>query len=311
MRITNAMISSTYLKNLNTNLTALNKYSAQLATGRRITKLSDDPVGVLGSMQARVKLSRLAQYQSNVETAQDWLTETETSLTELNSILKTAYERTNEASSDTLSDSDRQAIAEEIGQLRDQVLNLANSKISNKYIFGGYNTSTSPFKVDEATGKLLYNGLDVSLETPALLAEKEQNISFEIGYDMTMEISMNGLELLGSGDSNIYNILNELYNALESGSSGKSISPYIEQVQSAQEDVLSRLAEVGGKTNRLDLIENRYAEDKLNYTEIKSKVEDTDQAEAIMQYKMAEAVYLFALQVGSNIIQPTLVDYLN
>lgn len=311
MRITNAMISSTYLRNLNTNLTTLDKYSSQLATGKRITKLSDDPVGVLGSMQARVKLSRLAQYQSNVGTAQDWMTETETSLTELNKILKTAYERTLEASSDTLNDSDRHAIAEEIGQLRDHVLNVANSKISNKYIFGGYNTSTSPFKLDEATGKLFYNGLDVSTETPALLAEKEQNISFEIGYDMTMEISMNGLELLGSGDSNIYNILDELYNALESGSSGKSISPYIEQVQSAQEDVLSRLAEVGGKTNRLDLIENRYAEDEINYAEIKSKVEDTDQAEAIMQYKMAESVYLLALQVGSNIIQPTLVDYLN
>jgi flagellar hook-associated protein 3 FlgL len=61
----------------------------------------------------------------------------------------------------------------------------------------------------------------------------------------------------------------------------------------------------------LDLIENRYSEDKLNFTEIKSKVEDVDEAEAIMQYKMAEATYLYALQIGSNIIQPTLVEYLN
>ena len=74
---------------------------------------------------------------------------------------------------------------------------------------------------------------------------------------------------------------------------------------------LRRLRSVRGITNRLDLISNRYEEDKLNYKEMQSRVEDVDQAEAITQYKTASAVYLFALQIGSNIVKPSLVDYLN
>ncbi len=310
MRITNNMVTNSYLKNLNNNLTSVDKYQAQLSTGKRLTRLSDDPVGILSSMQIRVRLSRLEQFQKNVETAGDWLTQTESSLKELNNILQTAYERSIQAGNDPLEDSDRQAIAEELKQLRDQVLTIGNTKVTNKYIFGGYNTSSEPFSVDDTTGNILYNGLDVTVNTPQLQAEAEQNINFEIGYDMNMEVFTNGIQLLGSGDSNIYNLINGLCNALETGTT-QDISGYIPKIQAAQEDVLSYTAEMGARTNRLKLIENRYAEDELNFTEIKSKVEDVDVAEAIMQYKMAEATYLYALQIGSNIIQPTLVEYLN
>ena len=45
MRITNAMMTGSYLKNLNMNLTSVDKYQTQVTTGKRITRISDDPVG--------------------------------------------------------------------------------------------------------------------------------------------------------------------------------------------------------------------------------------------------------------------------
>jgi flagellar hook-associated protein 3 FlgL len=234
MRITNNMVSNSYLKNLNMNLTSVDKYQNQLSTGKRLTRLSDDPVGILSSMQIRVRLNRLEQYQKNVDTAGDWLTQTESSLKELDSILQTAYERAVQASTDTLEETDRLAIAEELKQLRDQVLAVGNTKVTNKYIFGGYNTSTEPFSLG-ATGNILYNGLDVSVDTPQLQAEAEQNISFEIGYDMNMEVFTNGLQLLGSGDSNIYNLINGMCEALESGNT-QDISDYIPKLQPVGSD---------------------------------------------------------------------------
>ena len=47
------------------------------------------------------------------------------------------------------------------------------------------------------------------------------------------------------------------------------------------------------------------------YAELQSNIEDVDQAEAIMSYKMAEAIYTASLQIGSNIIQASLVNFLN
>jgi len=70
------------------------------------------------------------------------------------------------------------------------------------------------------------------------------------------------------------------------------------------------MAEIGGRQNRLDMMNTRFEQDTINYTQMKSDVEDLDQAEAIMNYSMAEAVYRAALSVGGRILQPTLVDFL-
>ena len=127
------------------------------------------------------------------------MTQSESSLMELNKILQTAYERAMQASTDVTDDTDKQAIAAEVREMRDQVLSVGNSKVSNKYVFGGYNTSSAPFTVDETTGALKYNGLDVSASSAALADEAEQHIGFEIGFDMTIDVSTNGLELIGAG----------------------------------------------------------------------------------------------------------------
>ena len=91
---------------------------------------------------------------------------------------------------------------------------------------------------------------------------------------------------------------------------GESVGEYIGKIKDAQEHILSLVSEVGGRTNRLDFIISRYETDEINYMDIKSKVEDIDQAEVIMYFKMQEAVYRSALSVGARVIQPALVDFL-
>lgn len=314
MRITNTMMTNNYLRNLNNNMTKLDKYYYQMATGRRITKLSDDPTGVLYSMQARVRLYRNEQYQENVDVAQTWLTQAETSMMELNKVVVTAYESLIQGANDYLSESDKQAIGELIGQLRDHVADLGNSKINDRYVFGGYNTVQAPFVVD-ANGKLLYNGLDLTDVTDpanlqAITEEDEQVIQLEIGFGIKFDIATPGTKFMGTGDKNIYNTLDELYNLLQTDATHDDLSPYITRLQDAQQEVLSEIADLGGRTNRLDLVTSRYEDEFINYTDMKSQVEDAEYADVIMQYKMTEALYLSSLQVGSRILQPSLLDYL-
>lgn len=310
MRVTTSMMTSSFLTNLNNNLSAMQTYQNQLATGKRITKLSDDPVGVLGSMNARVKLARLEQYQDNVSSVKDILKQTETALKEINKMLQTGYERAVQVTSDTYEPEDRDAAAAEMAQLKDHILKLGNTKVSNQYIFGGYNSNKEPFTLD-ASGNLLYNGLDVRVDNAALQAQLSQNISVELGYDMTMTATINGLQLLGYGSNNIYNLFDEFTTALSNGASSEDLGKFMTRFQSAQSEIMAQIAEVGARDNRLTMMQTRYEDDDINFSEIKSKVEDVDQAETIMRYKMAESVYLFALKVGANIIQPSLVDYLN
>ncbi len=310
MRVTNSMLLSNYLRNINGNLNSVGDMQQQMATGKRINKISDDPIGAISSMQVRTKLYRTEQYQKNVDKALSWLDETESSVLELNEVLKSAYETAVNQATGTMDPQDRAAAAELIGQLRDHLVTVGNAKSGDKYIFGGYNVTNAPFQVD-ASGDILYNGIDLTDGTdPTLTDMADDSINFSVGFNMTLGISINGAQLFGTGDDNLYTLLDDYYNALNSDASTDELSGYITKIQDAQGNVLSIEAEIGGKTNRLELIQNRFEDDILTYTDRKSKIEDVDEADAIMNYKMAETVYQASLQIGSDIIQLSLVDFL-
>ncbi len=310
MRVTNSMLLSNYLKNINNNLGSVGDMQQQMATGKRINKISDDPIGAISSMQIRTKLYKTEQYQKNVDKAISWLDETESSVLELNEVLKSAYETAVNQSTGTMDPKDKAAAAELIGQLRDHLMTIGNAKSGDKYIFGGYNVTNAPFEVD-ASGNILYNGVDLTDEANATLVDMaDDSINYSVGFNITLGISINGAKLFGTGDDNLYTVLDNFYNALNSDASPDELSGYITKIQDAQSNVLSIEAEIGGKTNRLELIQNRFEDDVLTYTDRKSKIEDVDEADAIMNYKMAEMVYQASLQVGSDIIQLSLMDFL-
>lgn len=171
MRITTNMMMNRYLYNLNGNLNRLSKYVEQETTGKAINNISDDPVGVTKSLLARNRLSGTGRYQDNVKTSKDWLTEEDSSLSELNKVVQAAYEDAVGASAGTLSPDELSAMAEEVRQLRDEALSTGNATMGNSYLFAGYSTTgisggKPPFSVD-ASGDIYYNGINMSNEASA------------------------------------------------------------------------------------------------------------------------------------------------
>ncbi len=75
--------------------------------------------------------------------------------------------------------------------------------------------------------------------------------------------------------------------------------------------VLTVMGELGGKTNRIEFILSRVEENEITFTSLLSKVQDVDMAEAIMYFKNLENIYRASLSVGSKVIQPSLVDFIN
>ncbi len=318
MRITNQMISNNYMVDLNRSMNRMDKLYQEMTSGKKISKLSDDPVGMINSLAARSKLARLDIYDSNITTCRAWLTDTETAMSDLNDTLKTAYEQAVDASSGTKGPAEKKAIASYIAQLIDHAVGVGNSSFGDKYIFAGYNTTEKPFAFDMATGVLTYNGKDVNSMLPLddstpdadRDAESGQAMKFEIGFGVTMEANVTGLQLFGSGPDNTVANLYGLYQSLMNDEGTSQIMQWGAKLQSSQQDTLSNMADVGGRQNRLDLITNRYDAERINYRQMQSDAEDVDEEEVIMYFKMAEAVYQAALAAGSRIIQPTLMDYL-
>ncbi len=311
MRVTNSMMISSFLSNLNRNTTMMSIYQDQLSSGKRINRLSDDPIGIMAVLDSRSKLSKLTQHNSSIDDGISWLEQSETSIREINDVLGTIYEKTVSGSNGTLADTDRQAIGALIGELKEHIVQLGNSTYGGRYIFGGYNTTQPPFVLD-AGGNLLYNGIDLAdSATPAatITALGNQNIAYSTGTNLTTNISVNGVQLMGTGANNLFDIIKNLENALNTGTDA-DVEPFIGQVQRKQQDILSLLADIGGRHNRLNLMSESNDDNEISYTAALTKVEDVDQAYVTMQFKMAEAIYRASLSVGAKVVQPTLLDFL-
>ncbi len=311
MRITNNMMMNSFMTNLNYNMNVMSKYQNQLSSNKRINKLSDDPIGIMSTLDAKAKLRKLDMHGNTIGDAQSWLKQTETSLREMNEMLVKAYENTVTASNGSMSADDKEATAEIVEQIRQHLVQLGNSTYGGRFIFGGYNTTSEPFTYD-ASGNLLYNGTNlVTATTTEASALQAQTIQYSTGINVITTVSVNGVDIMGTGENNLNKILSDLVSALRSDAGSSTISSFINKLQNKQQDTLSLLADVGGRINRLDMMEASNADNEINYTEILSKVEDIDQAEVTMQFKMAEAIYRSALAVGARVISPTLLDFMS
>lgn len=310
MRVTESMISASYLKDLNRNLTGISRYQEQLATNKRINKPSDDPVGIISSLSVRSSLRKLEQYNRNVDDAQSWLTQSETAVMDINEVVSSAYELALQSASGTQSATEKKAIATELSELRNYLVELGNTKLGDKYIFGGYNTTTAPFAKSGAD--VLYQGVSLETATAAeITALQSQSIEFEIGSSTSISVGLNGVGLMGSGSDNLIVVMDSLISDLNSNADPATLAGHATRLQGKQDDILTLAADIGGRYNRLDLLSNRYAEDGFNYENLQASIEDIDTAEIITRLKLAETVYEAALSIGSRVIQPNLTDFLS
>ena len=80
MRITQAMMSDRFLRNLQRNQRRLTQYQTELASGKRLHRPSDDPAATARALELRGMCSANLQYQANAEDGRNWLMHTERAL---------------------------------------------------------------------------------------------------------------------------------------------------------------------------------------------------------------------------------------
>lgn len=146
--------------------TMLNQQSAlaatqnQVTTGVRINVASDDPAGAGQVVSLNHVIAANAQYSTNIDSATTRLNTEASTLSSVNSVLDTARTLALQAVNGTLADSDRKSIASQLSQIRDQLVQLANTSDSNgNALFAGTSTTHAPFQVG-ANGVVSYAGND-------------------------------------------------------------------------------------------------------------------------------------------------------
>lgn len=157
IRITQGILFRQARADIQIGLRGITDLQQQIATGRRVNRPSDDPAAALRILPLTAELRDLDQLTENVQLARETLNTGSASLEEASSIMQRVQELVIQASNATLSGSDRESIAEEVDQLLQQMVSIANSQRAGRFLFGGTTTDRPPFELVNENGSTSVN----------------------------------------------------------------------------------------------------------------------------------------------------------
>ena len=299
MRVTDRILSSNFITNLNFSSERLYEAETRVLTNKRVNRASDNPVDALSSMTIRTKLSEIEQYQRNINRSSSMLETTEGVVSELSDIFQRLSTLTVQGASDGYGPNDKQSIAGEVNQLLEEVLNLANSRSEFVYIFAGTDNDSAPYQaVRDESGEII----DVTTTGSG------GAINGLIGENITIKTNVNGEDLFEKGE-NLFQAIIQVRDHLREDDT-TLLNDDINHINDAAEKIYNTQASIGSRLNRIYSAESRAENDVITYTEYLSDAEDIDASEAIMDYQMELLTLQASLQAGSMLFEYKLVDFL-
>jgi flagellar hook-associated protein 3 FlgL len=341
MRISTNMFHNQGVSSIQKHQNAVVDLQLQLSTGKRVNAASDDPVATNQIHSLNRTMSTIDQYAKNGEYAKSQLVLEETAIEDVTNTLQRARQLTIQMLSGTYTPTDRQAAANEIGQLIEQTKNMMNYRNSEgELIFAGSSVNAELAFVDDVNnhGYFAYIGSNNSVNPPAtppatLPLDQQANFGsrfVQIGFDADnrlkpddagdpsrVRISDSGNKVFniaastvftGSPDQNILNVMVELKNALDAG-----LEPPagIAADLAAGIDQLSKVrAEIGGRQNRIESQYDAGQTFKIALEERRMNLEDMDLVQGITDLTKNQNALQMAQQVFTRVQGMTLFDYL-
>lgn len=286
------------------------RLSEQILTGKKIRRASDDPIAAKALSAFKENLGRSDQYLRNINYADRSWRQIESSISQVNDLMIRARDLAIQANSSSLGDEGREAIAEEIAQLSQQLLSIANARIGREYIFAGQATTTEPFVLD----------VNFPNATPAATFSGSTDLkNVQIGESQIFETQIRMDEiLLGDGNPGSVDIFQSLANleiALRANNiddnDPASVGQAIEDLNLGLDRVQRELSNVGGKTNRLENAKRSLEDHRVLTEEFVENLQAVDLGEVINEFKRSETALQATIGVAGQVLGvQSLMDFL-
>ncbi len=327
MRITQNSLTRSYLRNLNRNLSNLAKSNERLTSERRYNLVSENTSDAARAYTVRDELWSNEQFLTNIRDAKGELSSAESNMMSVSDILKSVQEQVIHGITGTTSPEQREILASSIDNLKEEVLQLANAKYGDKYLFSASNNDTPPFSI--VNGELQFNGVKVDTTNDPALFNENNSVYLDIGLGLTMvgsnvdtksafKISTSGVDVLGYGSTvingetipnNLISMMNKIADDLRTGNVN-SVGKTMEHLKAKTKDLLISITDIGNRDNFLDHNANRIESDILNLKAAQKKLEGVSLEEESIYNKSYDMAWMVTLQLGSKIIPPSIFDFM-
>lgn len=294
-RTTNVALNNTVLRDNQRTLARLGTYQEQLSSGKRINRVSDDPVQARTALRYRAESVQIDKYIDNIAKGGAFMDAADSAFSEMGKVLDEAKKLAVQGANASQDASSRKALATSVDSLLSRLVDLANTVHDGRYIFAGTDTLTQPFNRSADGASVEYDGnLD--------------SFSVQVGPASTVVVNQDGHTLF-QGAVDVFKTLGEMRDAL-AANDGQEVATLVADVDTASSHVNDLQGAMGGRQKRLELANNQLASAKTNLSELISKAEDVDYTKTISDFQMAQTALQAGLQAGAKVIRPTLLDYL-
>jgi flagellar hook-associated protein 3 FlgL len=158
MRISTGQLYDRTIQSVLDNQGLLSDVQQQLASGKKLLRPSDDPVGSAMVIRLTEEIEQINQYKKNSNLLINSLEQEETVLKSVNTAVDRARVLMIQSGNGIVGTGDRKAIAIEIAQIRDQVFDLMNSRNpSGEYIFAGFQSGSPAFEYNPSAAGNRYS----------------------------------------------------------------------------------------------------------------------------------------------------------
>ena len=282
------------------------------ATLKDIVRPSDNPMGNIQVLEIDSKMADNSQYIKNANYALFNLSFTEKALEQLVDTLGRVKELAIGMASNTYNKTNRQHANKEVRQLRDQVLSIANRRVGNRFIFGGFKTLERPFDFNGD-----YRG-------------DEGSISLEVRKDFFIKTNLHGKEVffndgarnLWEGPSGrslasakeapqegIFTHLDALIIALDANDSG-TIQNLLPKFDQEAERIMGLRTGIGALENSIVNSKGDIEKENIRFEERKSEISDADIFKLFSDISQQKRVLQATHQASAGLLNRSLLDFL-
>lgn len=278
---------------INNRRTELLRVQEQIATGRRINTFAEDPVASRKVLQEQGTLRATESWRRTSGEAQILLETADSVLASTGDALDRAYELAVQMANDTYSLENRQNAAEEVRQLRERVVELANSERNGRTLFSGLGNQPDPFALDGT-----FSGDTGRLQVP-------------VGRRAFLDATLGGGEpfLDAAGGRNTIETLAELEARILTND-GAQVSDLLDEVQGTIDRAAASRQQIGNRLLRLDNVKDALDRAELAANTTLASERDTDIADAVVKLRESETGLQAALSITGRLDDLSLLNFL-
>ncbi|GAA5522432.1 flagellar hook-associated protein 3 [Fodinibius salicampi] len=282
------------MRDVNKNRREMAGIQSDLSSGRSVRVPSQDPVSFQSSRIIEGNLKKTEQYQSNINSglrqgrlAQDTMNGVIDSLIQVKDIMV-------KGASDTVGESERESMADEISGIRRRIVDSLNSQYGDRYLFAGTNSGDKPF---ELAGGVVTNNSN----------NKAPHIVAADGVEI--DISITGQEIANTDAGDLFDIIGNVEDALRNNDD-EALNDLLPDGDETIEHVTNLTSKLGDNINRMDFMFEQYESTKITQESDVSELVDTNYAEAFSKLQRNQVAYESAIAAHSKMFKNVLLNYI-